>query len=49
MKRCKALYQEPDFQAKILNQAPAIAALHRLYQIGVEVNAFQKKELQQCA
>ena len=47
--RCKQLYQDPDFQAKLLAKCPPLAALTRLYNLAVEVNAFQAKELAECS
>ena len=46
--RCKDTFQNPDFQAKMREASPAIAALCRLYLVAVEVNRFQLKELSTC-
>jgi hypothetical protein len=46
--RCKERYKNPAFQRKLLEASPELRALHRLYQVGLEVNKFQKEELQQC-
>jgi len=48
-KRCKEIYEDPDFQAKVLEKSPAVAAMVRLYKIAVEVNEFQTKELAECS
>jgi hypothetical protein len=46
--RCKALYQKNvTFQNELMNRSPALAALHRLFHIGVQVNRFQIQELKQ--
>jgi hypothetical protein len=47
--RCKARFQEKDFQAKLLELSPELRALNRLYQVAKEVNRFQRKELQECS
>jgi len=47
-KRCQQVFSDPTFQAQLLEQSPAVAALQRLYQVAVEVNEFQQKELLQC-
>jgi hypothetical protein len=48
-KRCRQVYQDAEFQAQLMQASPEVAALHRLYQIGVQVNDFQRRELQQCS
>jgi hypothetical protein len=47
--RCKAIFQEPSFQAKLRERSPALAALDRLYHQAVQVNRHQLNELRQCA
>lgn len=49
MIRCKAVYEDETFQNRLMQLSPAIAAINRLYQVAVEVNAFQKQELDQCS
>jgi len=46
--RCKSYYSDPSFQEKLISNSPAIAALVRLYQVGLEVNRFQMQELESC-
>lgn len=46
--RCRDIFNDPAFQQQLVDRSPEIAALYRLYQVAVEVNAFQEKELQQC-
>lgn len=46
--RCRKLFKDPEFKSKMMAKAPALAALYRLYQIAVEVNEFQEKELAEC-
>jgi hypothetical protein len=48
-KRCKAIFQDPSFQAQLREHSPALAALDRLYHVAVEVNRHQLNELRQCA
>jgi hypothetical protein len=48
-KRCKAIFQEPSFQARLRELSPALAALDRLYHVAIEVNRHQLNELRQCA
>lgn len=47
-RRCKDIWKQPEFQEEIMAGSPAIATLHRLYQVGLQVNAHQKAEIQQC-
>ena len=47
--RCKDVYRTPEFQKALLKRSPAMATLHRLYKIAIEVNAFQAKELAKCS
>jgi hypothetical protein len=47
--QCRVRFQEPDFQAKLLERSPELRALNRLYQVGKEVNQFQLQELRQCS
>ena len=46
--RCKKKFADPIFQAELKARSPAIAAVDRLYHIGVEVNRHQLKELEAC-
>jgi len=45
---CLAKFNDPKFVDELKAAAPELEALIRLYKIGVEVNHFQKKELEQC-
>jgi len=47
-KECKDLYRNNTFQVKIMEASPALKALVEVYNVGVEVNRFQMKELSQC-
>lgn len=47
--RCAEKFKEEEFQQKLMNASPELAALVRLYNIGVEVNKFQKEELETCS
>jgi hypothetical protein len=46
---CKALYQTADFQQRLTEASPAVAALVRLHETAERVNAFQRAELATCA
>jgi len=46
---CHANFNDPEFVDQLTAAAPELEALIRLYKIGVEVNHFQKKELEQCS
>lgn len=47
--RCSKLYSKNEtFRQTLRDASPFLAALERLYNVGVEVNRFQQKELQQC-
>ena len=46
--RCKKKFRETSFQTRLIAASPQVAALHRLYQMAVEVNRFQRNELQTC-
>jgi hypothetical protein len=46
--RCKAQYLKNQTFRELMLQAPEIAALQRVYEVGVAVNQFQRKELDQC-
>jgi len=46
--RCKTLFSDPRFQEEAKQQAPSLSLLDRVYQLGVEVNRFQREELNQC-
>eukprot|EP00531_Pseudo-nitzschia_arenysensis_P001738 CAMPEP_0116117408 /NCGR_PEP_ID=MMETSP0329-20121206/1556_1 /TAXON_ID=697910 /ORGANISM="Pseudo-nitzschia arenysensis, Strain B593" /LENGTH=535 /DNA_ID=CAMNT_0003610969 /DNA_START=362 /DNA_END=1969 /DNA_ORIENTATION=- len=46
---CQKLYLEDEtFREKIRAEIPAFQAMERVYNVGVEVNRFQKQELQEC-
>ena len=47
--RCRVRFQEPEFQATLLERSPELRALNRLYQVGKEVNRFQLEELRECS
>lgn len=47
-KRCSEVYKQPNFQAKLLEAIPELAALLRLYQVGLLVNRHQIQEMQTC-
>eukprot|EP00814_Leptocylindrus_danicus_P022384 CAMPEP_0116004586 /NCGR_PEP_ID=MMETSP0321-20121206/681_1 /TAXON_ID=163516 /ORGANISM="Leptocylindrus danicus var. danicus, Strain B650" /LENGTH=444 /DNA_ID=CAMNT_0003472897 /DNA_START=380 /DNA_END=1714 /DNA_ORIENTATION=+ len=47
-KECKDLYRNDAFQKKMMDASPALAALVEIYNVGVEVNRYQMKELSQC-
>ena len=47
--RCKAIFNDPGMQQKMIDGSPAIAALVRLFRVGKEVNKFQKEELASCS
>ena len=46
---CSARFKDPQFQQVLIAASPELASLMRLYEIGVEVNRFQRQELQQCS
>jgi hypothetical protein len=46
--RCSSLFGTEDFQERFKEKLPILAALDRLYKVGVEVNRFQQEELKQC-
>jgi len=46
---CKKLFEKDEkFRESVRQRVPAFAALERIYHVAVEVNRFQKQELQQC-
>ena len=45
---CKDRFEDAEFQAALVAASPALATLTRLYEVGLQVNAFQKRELEQC-
>jgi len=47
--RCSGLFNNVTFHQRLINEVPAVAAIDKLYQVGVKVNQFQKKELNQCS
>jgi len=46
---CNAGYKNKTLQDKMIRNSPAIAAMVRLYEIGVEVNQFHRNELDSCS
>jgi len=46
---CEALFRDPQYQQQLLALSPELAVLKRLYEIGVEVNRYQMRELEQCS
>ena len=49
VKRCDQVFNDQSFRDKVMEESPEIAALARLYQVGLEVNTFQRRELDQCS
>lgn len=47
--RCTRAFQNKTFQEQFKEKLPILGTLERLYQVGVEVNRFQKEELRQCS
>ena len=48
-KACKKLFgTDEEFRESVRQKVPAFAALERIYHVAIEVNRFQKEELQQC-
>ena len=45
--RCDAFFQDPALQKRVMAKGPELATLVRLYEVGVQVNQFQKEELAQ--
>ena len=43
--KCKATFKDPVFRQRLREACPAMAALERLYDVAVEVNRFQVREL----
>jgi hypothetical protein len=46
---CKAKFSNSSVQETLLQMSPELAALHRLYEVAVEVNRFQLEELRTCS
>jgi hypothetical protein len=46
--RCKAIYKNTTYQQELLSKSPVLRALARIYDVAVEVNEFQKKEMVEC-
>mmetsp|Transcript_10509 Transcript_10509/g.12374 ORF Transcript_10509/g.12374 Transcript_10509/m.12374 type:complete len:82 (+) Transcript_10509:1402-1647(+) len=44
----KVTYANLTFQQQLIKASPEIAALDRLYKVGVEVNRFQQEEVKNC-
>jgi hypothetical protein len=47
--RCKGRFAEREFQLELMERLPEIAVMERLYQVAVEVNRFQRQELEECS
>jgi hypothetical protein len=47
-KRCAKKFQDEKFRRAFRKAVPALAAAERLFELGVMVNRFQKRELEQC-
>mmetsp|Transcript_9613 Transcript_9613/g.19552 ORF Transcript_9613/g.19552 Transcript_9613/m.19552 type:complete len:84 (+) Transcript_9613:275-526(+) len=48
IKRCSKIFGNKDFQERFKKELPVLATIERLYNVAVEVNRFQQKELQKC-
>ena len=46
--RCKARFKDVNFQQNLIRASPEVAALVYLYEVAVQVNRFQKRELMEC-
>jgi hypothetical protein len=46
--RCKDLYSNTTFQEYIMQRSPLVRVMQRLYNVGVEVNRHQLKDLSSC-
>lgn len=46
--RCSDVFKNATFHQRLREELPSVASLERLYRLGVEVNRFQKEELQRC-
>ena len=46
--RCKDRFNDIKFQQELIAASPEVASLVHLYNVAVEVNQFQKRELEQC-
>jgi len=46
---CKEIYAGETFRNKVRKDLPVLAAMERLYYVGVEVNRFQQEELSRCS
>jgi len=46
---CKEIYAGETFRKKMFEDLPVLAAMVRLYYVGVEVNRFQQDELEKCS
>jgi len=46
---CMEQYNDTEFQARMLEASPEIAALVRLYEVGVEVNKHHMEEIRSCS
>lgn len=47
-KRCTQLYSNTTFQEYLMQRAPLVRVMQRLYNVGVEVNRHQLKDLSSC-
>ena len=46
---CIEIFANTTFQARLLSKYPAIAELQRLFEVAVEVNRYQQRELRTCS
>ena len=46
--RCSNAFEDINFRQRFKAELPILASLEYLYEVGVEVNRFQKEELHQC-
>jgi hypothetical protein len=47
-KRCMQLYSNTTFQEHLMQKAPLVRVMQRLYNVGVKVNRHQLKDLSSC-
>ena len=48
IERCSNVLKGEAFQERMIARSPEVAVMVRLYKLGVEVNKFQKEELESC-
>ena len=46
--KCKELFKNETYRENLRSNIPMLAAMERVYNVGVEVNRFQREELNQC-